>query len=156
MACLSAALMPSISADEYPALKAFWAAWFERFPLPPELCRAPEDHPLAVLASMEKKSPALARKGLGMAINDTLEMSWDLRAEQVRAIDTDFAARGLPTLSELRRRYSRQFRSILKRGKIRDDGEYEMIVGILASGSGDASAGEREALEALLASFKGL
>ncbi len=107
--------MPKITQSEYGPLKAFFVAWEERFP--PSGTLPPEHHPVAVLESFERKGMSGARLGLGLAIGDTLEMSWDFPPGDIAAIDRDFAARGIVTLSELRRRYSRQFRGILKRGK---------------------------------------
>jgi hypothetical protein len=109
---------------------------------------------VAVLEQIEKVSLAKARTGLGMAINDTLEMSWDLSTAEVQAIDAEFRTKGILPLSELRRRYSRQFKAILKRSRIRNEEEYYLIAGILASFTGDATEEERERLEALVSDFE--
>ena len=146
--------MPKITPAEYQSLKAFWVAWEARFPITTDL--PPEHHPLAVLERFEKESMAKARSGLGMAISDTLEMSWDMPAEEIQAIDAEFKARGILPLSELRRRYSRQFKAIIKRGKIRNEEEYYLIAGILASFTGDAIDEERQQLEMLVSNFEGL
>ena len=95
----------------------------------------------------------MARSGLGMAINDTLEMSWDMPAEEVQAIDAEFKSEGILTLSELRRRYSRQFKALLKRGRIRNEVEYYLVTGIIASFTGNAKEDERKRLEALVSDF---
>ncbi|MBB5353889.1 hypothetical protein HNR46_004153 [Haloferula luteola] len=145
--------MPKITAEEFPALKAFFVAWWERFPVEIEM---PAEHrPVAVLERFEKESMSKARSGLGMAISDTLEMSWDMPREEIEAVDTDFVARGILPLSELRRRYSRQYRAILKRGRIRDEEDYYLVTGILASFTGDATDEERRQLEGLVAKFEG-
>lgn len=144
--------MPKVTPSEYGPLKAFFVAWEERFP--PFDALPPEHHPVAVLESFEKKSMSRARIGLGLAISDTLEMSWDFSPSDVAAIDRDFAARGIVTLSELRRRYSRQFRGILKRGKIRNEAEYYLIAGVLASFITDASDEERAKLDSMIAAFE--
>ncbi len=144
--------MPKISAAEYEPLKAFFVAWQKRFPCPIDL--PAEHHPLAVLESMEQKSMSQARLGLGLAINDTLEDSWDLSPAEVTAIDDDLAGRGIVTLSELRRRYSRQFKGILKRGKIRDETEYYLVAGILASFTADATDEERTRLSEMVGAYE--
>ena len=144
--------MPKITPEEYPALKAFWVAWEERYPIEIEM---PAEHrPVAVLERFEKESMSTARSSLGMAISDTLEMSWDMPREEVEAVDADFIARGLLPLSELRRRYSRQFRALLKRGRIRDEEDYYLVSGILASFTGDATDEERQQMEDLVANFE--
>jgi hypothetical protein len=144
--------MPKITPDEYGPLKAFWLAWEARFPITIDL--PPEHHPVAVLERMEKASMAKARSGLGMAISDTLEMSWDMPTAEVQAIDAEFKTKGILPLSELRRRYSRQFKVLLKRGRIPNDEEYYLVAGILASFTGDAAEEERERLEGLVADFE--
>ena len=95
-----------------------------------------------------------ARSGLGMAISDTLEMSWDMPTEEVQAIDAEFKTKGILPLSELRRRYSRKFKAVLKRERIRNEEEYYLVAGILASFTGDATEEERERLEALVSDFE--
>src|SRR5688572_29166755 len=107
--------MPKVSESEYPSLRAFFEAWGERFPPKASLPR--EHHPLAVLESFEKTSMSKARIGLGLALNDILEMSWSFVPEDVAEIDRNFSVRGVITLSEMRHRYSRQFRGVLKRGR---------------------------------------
>jgi hypothetical protein len=144
--------MPKISAAEYEPLKAFFAAWQERFPCLTDL--PAEHHPLAVLESMEQKSMSQARLGLGLAINDTLEDSWELSPAEVTAIDLVLAGRGIITLSELRRRYSRQFQGILKRGKIRDETEYYLVTGILASFTAGATDEERMKLDEMVEAYE--
>lgn len=144
--------MPKITAEEYPALKAFWVAWEERYPI--QIGMPAEHRPVAVLERFEKERMTTARSGLGMAISDTLEMSWDMPREEVEAVDAEFIARGLLPLSELRRRYSRQFRALLKRGRIRDEEEYYLVAGILASCTGDATDEECQQMEALVARFE--
>jgi hypothetical protein len=137
--------MPKISEAEYAELKAFFIAWEQEFPPPPEL--PAEEYPVAVLEQMERKNQSSARLGLGMAINDILEESWDFPASDVAEIDAKFHRNGILQLSELRRRYSRQFRGILKRGRINDDTEYYLVQGILASFTADAGEDERRLLE---------
>ena len=144
--------MPKIAENEYGTLKAFFVAWEERFP-PPATLR-PEHHPVAVLESFEKTSMAKARRGLGMALNDTLEMSWDFPPDEVAAIDREFIARGIISLSEMRRRYSRRFRSVLKRGKIRTEEEFYLVKGILDSFTADASEDERRQLGLMTAAYE--
>jgi len=103
--------MPKIAPDEYESLKAFCVAWEARSPLAFDLL-PPEHHPVAVLEQIEKESMAKARIGLGVAISDSLEMSWDLSTEEVQAIDAEFRTKGILPLSELRRRYTRQFKAL--------------------------------------------
>ena len=127
-------------------------SFIERLPLPATL--PPERHPVAVLDATEKTSKASARLGLGLALNDLLEMSWHFTPDEVAAIDREFSARGIVTLSEMRRRYSRQFRGVLKRGKIRTEEEFYLVSGILASFTTDASDDERRKLDEMVGAYE--
>ena len=144
--------MPKITPGEYGPLKAFFVAWEDRFPPPDTL--AAEHHPVAVLESFERKSMSRARLGLGLAIGDILEESWHIPPDEAAKIDRDFMARGIVTLSELRRRYSRQFRGILRRGRIRREEEYYLVAGVLASFTADASDDERQRLDGMIVAYE--
>lgn len=144
--------MPKITPAEYGPLKAFFIAWEDRFP--PSFTLPPEHHPVAVLESFEKKSMSKARLGLGLALGDILEDSWHFSPEQVAEVDRDFAARGVVALSELRRRYSRQFRGVLRRDRIRTEEEYYLVAGILASFTADATDDERRRLDQMVAAYE--
>ena len=105
-------------------MKVFFAAWWSAFPIPG---LAPENSPLASLEFAETRSPSLARRGLGMAIGDIVEMSWDLTREQVADIDARFAAQGIRTLSQVRAMYSKKIWRIIANGVVRNDDEYHLI-----------------------------
>ncbi|ALM90289.1 hypothetical protein AOR13_1246 [Alteromonas stellipolaris LMG 21856] len=74
------------------------------------------------------KSKAL--QGLKQAINDTLEdtASWD--SNTVSELDEQLRDNGTITLSTLRTRYWSKYKSILKRGKIKNETEYYLIRGL--------------------------
>jgi hypothetical protein len=144
--------MPKISEHEYEELKAFFVAWFEEFP--PATSLPSWGHPVAMLKVTEESSRSRARLGLGMAINDILEESWSFPPAKVAEVDAKFSARHILPLSELRRRYSRQFRGILKRGKIRTETEYYLGQGILASFTAEATESERKLLTGISAAYE--
>ena len=112
-----------VSAEEYEALKGFYAYMSEKW-LRAMPAFAPEDWPMAVLVRQEERSMSLARKGLGMAIGDIIEMYDRAGPEQVNEFDRELGAAGLPTLSEVRARFSRRITGIMKRGKVRSETEY--------------------------------
>ena len=144
--------MPKISEREYEELKAFFEAWFEEFP--PADSLPSWGHPVAMLKATESRSRSDARLGLGMAINDILEESWGFSPTKVADIDARFNARNILPLSELRRKYSRQFRGILKRGKLRTETEYYLVQGILASFPTGANEAERKLLSKISAAYE--
>ncbi|MDP1956271.1 MAG: hypothetical protein Q8K71_17550 [Polaromonas sp.] len=114
----------------------------------------PEHHPLAVMAGFEKTSPSNARRGLLITINDMVEDTADWTPEAVAEADAKFASAGTFTLSEVRRRYSKKYLQILKRGVIRSETEYYLVKGIADGGSIEAGATEGQQIEALMAAFE--
>ena len=87
--------------------------------------------------------------GVKEAVNDTVQMSVDMTADQVRRLDAALKADGVLTLSEVRVRYWRRYKSIVKRGRIRSDLEFRMVVGILADVEASIPKEERALLEKL-------
>jgi hypothetical protein len=131
-------------------LKAFLAFFADRFLNAGSL--PPQERPIAVLEGLESKKPGLARIGLRQAIIDCVEMSLRLKAEDVKKLDDELRARGIVTLSELRRRYSKRYAAIVKRGRIKTDSEWHLIRAALNDPSADV-ADEREVLEGLIADY---
>lgn len=144
----------SLSTEEYAKLKSFMGLYFDWYMASPN--SKPETHPLLILEATEKKSLSQAKRGLEMAINDSVEMSNDWTPEQVAEADKKFAKRGLPTLSKLRRRYSRKYSQVLKRGSIKSVQEYYLLKGI----ADDLSIGmlplEREKVGSMLNQYEKL
>ncbi len=89
-----------------------------------------------------------------MAINDIVEETANWTPEAVAAANVRFAAAGTFTLSEIRRRYSKKYLQILKRGVIRSEAEYFLLKGIRDGGSIEAGATEGMQIEALMAAFE--
>ena len=139
----------AVSATEYETLRGWSAKFIEKMvPLSPEL--PPGSHPIAVLDAMALKAPARARQGLGMMIGDLIEDTGRLPASEVKRIDAEFANAGLPTLSEMRLRFMRQVKRILKRGSIRNDEDYYLIRNAVE----DLAANEQEHLWKLLGDYE--
>jgi hypothetical protein len=114
-----------IDAQDYPHMKA----WFAR--LVPEVFPAdlltPATHPIACLEQIEVRWPAKARLGLAMAIGDTIEQTDCWPSERVAALDELLASEGLPSLAEMRLRFSKVIRRVVARGNIKDDVEYYAV-----------------------------
>jgi hypothetical protein len=81
-------------------------------------------HPVAVLDSTAMKAPAKARSGLGMAIGDIVELTSDWPTSDVAACDDELSHSGLPTLSEVRVRFSKLVQRAVRRGQINSDDEF--------------------------------
>src|SRR5436853_290076 len=114
---------------EYRSLKDFFVFFSERYFKLASM--QPEERPVARLEMLERRGRKLAFDGLRQAINDCLEMSFHFDHREVEKLDSELRSRGILTLSDLRRRYSRDYARILKQGKIRNETEYYFIHNIL-------------------------
>jgi hypothetical protein len=111
-------------------LKAFVGFFFDRY-----MARGPvvaKLHPLNALKSIAVSAPKKALTGLRMATNDCVEAASPWTPAQVREADAALRAQNIVTLSELRRRFSRQFAAVLKRGKIANEPEYYLVQSVLS------------------------
>jgi hypothetical protein len=84
---------------------------------------------MATLERMEHASPAQARKGLMMMVNDIIEDTLTWLPEQVAALDRALDDSGAPSLTRVRGRYSRQLAKVLARGVIRTEIEFYLLKG---------------------------
>lgn len=141
-----------LSEEDYQALKVFLDKHFEwyarKYPTTPSVT------PSQFLEKIEATSRANARKGLQMALNDIAEDTMDWTPEQVAAADAKFTAVGTFTLSEVRRRYSKKYLQILKRGVIHSETEYYLIKGVIDGGGIEPGVTEDEPLRAMMSDFE--
>jgi len=136
---------------EYSELKEFFSFYSDRYLNVGSL--PPEKRPMANLRALEEKNMKTALNGLRQAINDCIEMSFHLDPKEVGKLDKQLRERSIVTLSELRRRYSKKYAAIVKRGRIRSDTEYYLIRNVLDDPTTKAE-GEREVLENLVADYE--
>lgn len=92
-------------------------------------------------------------EGLRQAANDTAADD-SLTAEAIAALDEACRANGVLTFSELRRRYSGQYRSVLKKQRISNDTEYYVMVGLVNDFSSPLSTEERSVLEGFVLAYE--
>lgn len=144
----------SLSAEDYEQLKKFFVCYVDLFIPPTHRSHEPEHQPLAFLGNLEKTSLANAKKGLQMAVNDVVEDTSDWTPQQVADADAKFATAGTFTLTEVRRRYSKKYLQILKRGVIRSETEYYLVKGIVDGGGIEPGATEGAQLQAMLNDFE--
>ena len=141
-----------LSLENYEKLKIFlgrFTDWYWSRPgMPPEV------HPLFVLEATERTSLSNAKSGLQTAVNDMVEDTANWTPEAVAEADAKFAAAGTFTLSEVRRRYSKKYLQILKRGVVRSETEYYLLKGIRDGGGMETGATEGQQIEALMAAFE--
>lgn len=109
-----------------------------------------ECHPLRVLEAIEAKSPANAKKGLRMAVNDMVEACERRSPDYVARLDAHLAANDAMTLSEARNLFSKGLRAVLKRASIRTETEYYLVRNAVESAAPDAAS----TMWAMLADFE--
>ncbi|RUR70982.1 hypothetical protein EJP67_28405 [Variovorax guangxiensis] len=144
----------SLSTEDYEQLKKFFVCYVDLFVPPTHRSDEPEHQPLVFLGNLEKTSLSNAKKGLQMAVNDVVEMSSDWTPKQLAEADAKFAEVGSLTLSEVRRRYSKKYLQILKRGTIRSEAEYYLVKGIVDGGGIEPGATEATQLQAMMSDFE--
>jgi len=118
----------------------------------PELVPAPvltsETDPVTQLDVLASRSPAQARKGLAMAINDMVEATADWTAEEIERIDGMLASEGLASFTEIRLRFSAVVRRAVARRRILNEVEYYAI-----RNASELTAGEDQSLRKLFADY---
>ena len=95
----------------------------------------------------------MAFNGLRQAINDCVEMSLHFDHMEVEKLDSQLGSRGIITLSELRRRYSKNYAKIMRRGRITSETEYYLVRNVLYDPTEKASE-ERKLLEELISNYE--
>ncbi len=137
---------------DYQLLKVFLDRYYEWYV--PKYPTTPKVSPSQFLENIEKTSLADAKRGLSMALNDTAEGTANWTPDELVAADARFLAAGTVTLSEVRRRYSKKYLQILKRGVIRSETDYYLLKGILDGGSIEAGATESVQIQKLINEFE--
>ena len=111
--------------EEYERMRA-WMARLAR-ELIPATTITPETDPVKVLDQMASRAPAQARKGLAIAIGDFIEMTNDWPPPRVSALDQALIQEALPSLSEMRLRFSKAIDRIVRRERINNEQEYYAV-----------------------------
>lgn len=144
--------MKNIPNKEYGELKKFLIYFSEKYM---DLAQLPKhQRPVSILETLENKSMSMAFRGLKQAINDCVEMSKQWEYSQIQRIDNEFVQHGIITLSELRRRFSKDYSKVLTRGEISSATEYYLIKGVLEDSTSGADSDERAKLQSMLEFFE--
>jgi hypothetical protein len=126
-------------------------AWFARLvpaTFPADLLTA-ENDPVDCLDKIADRTPAKARSGLSVAINDVIEATDGWPYEKVESLDRLLEQERLPTLSEMRLRFSKVVRRVVARGSIKDEVEYHAV-----RNAAELQHDDAEALWKLLAAYE--
>ena len=111
-----------IETSEYVSLRAWLNHMVPK--LFPSDQLTPDTHPIAVLDRLAVKSPTKVRNGLEMAIGDVVEFTSDWSDSDVTKCNLELLQSGLPTLSEVRARFSKLVQRVVRRGHIKSDNEF--------------------------------
>ena len=87
----------------------------------------PEIDPTVHLEKLAATSPSNARRGLLMAIGDMIEATDCWSITRVTEIDRMLDRAGLPSLSEVRAKFSKVLRRVITRGSITSEAEYYAV-----------------------------
>ena len=112
-----------VDAQNYEQMRAWLAV------MAPELFpeARPESDPIKFLDKTFAASPANARKGLAMAVNDCVDFAEEWTPDRVAAIDDRLRKQGLLTLSDMRATLSRDVQRVVRRGRIIGEIEYYAV-----------------------------
>ncbi|MGN2254558.1 hypothetical protein ACFWZ4_14360 [Frateuria sp. GZRe12] len=104
------------------------------------------------IATTRGKAQALI--GARQAANDAIESLQSYTQQQLAALDAKLHQAGSVTLAEMRRRYSRQYKAVVKRGIIRNDTEFYLVKGIRDSCAESLGQDEQATLSSMLLAFE--
>jgi len=112
------------------------------------------DTPAGQIKKLEAKSASLASKGVAMALSDILTATWRMPSDDVHRLDEELRSAGHPTLSSMRRKHWKRYKTILGRKHIRDEIEYE-IIKAMVDDTDEVTEEERLMLQRMLSSYDG-
>ena len=102
-----------------------------------------------------KFGPNKALVGLRQAVNDIIEDLAVANDEAVATLNQALSERGLVSFSELRRRYSSQYKRLLKRGIIKNDTEFYIASGVATDLASRVPEEERARLQRMIEAYEG-
>ncbi len=102
-------------------------------------------HPTNVLMKIvDEFGKSKALQGLEQAINDSIEDTEGFNLNDVKKLDFELTSKGIVSLSTLRQRYWSKYRTIMKRGSIRNETDYYLVNGLLCDLSSNITEEERK------------
>ena len=116
----------TFKSEEYEAMRA-WSALMIEYVMPIPSHLPPEAHPIACLDEMARVSSSRARQGLAMMIGDLIEASEAVSGQRLLQLDQVLNEANLPTLSDMRLKFGRRMKRILKAGVIKSEVDYYAV-----------------------------
>lgn len=124
-----------------------WFAVVAQKVFPPQLVA--NAHPVAQLDQLAERSLPKACDGLSMAISDLIELTSNWSSQDVHLLDAELVKEGLPTLPQMRVRFSKAVGRAVRRGRINDEVEYHAV-----RNAAELEEGSDEHLWNLLAAYE--
>jgi len=120
-----------ISPEEYDQARAWFCVVWES--LRKHAGLLDKHSPISALDGIAATSPSKARQGLSMAISDIFSLmdSWPDTA--VTELEAQLAEASLPRFADMRLRFDRAIRNIVRRGQIRNEREYYAIRNVIGT-----------------------
>ena len=107
------------------------------------------------ITSLEEHRPRGWRAGVRQGLQDLLEMSRDLSPQKVQLADAHLKAAGAPTLSTMRSEIWRTIPRLIKRGRIKTESEYYLLVERLHNATdSELSQANRDQIAEMVAEFE--
>ena len=107
------------------------------------------------IKSLEQHRPRGWRAGVRQGLQDLLEMSRDLSPQKVQMADSHLKATGAPTLTTMRSEIWRTIPKLIKRGRIKTESEYYLLVERLNDATGaELSQADRDQLADMVVEFE--
>jgi hypothetical protein len=114
-----------------------------------------EIHPSNVLVeNVKKHGKSLALQGLKQAVNEIIEETAEFDSDNVKNLDSELNSKSIITLSALRKKYWSKYKAILKRGNIKNETEYYLMIGLLCDVDSEISNSERELISKMVNDFE--
>lgn len=112
-------------------------------------------HPSNVLKKItEDHGKKNALKGLKMAVNDMVSDSFIFSHEDVKKIDDFFVANNVVSLTAMRKNFSKKYKKIIERKRIKNIEEYFLIKEISIDPAVNFEEDEKILIESLLTIFE--
>ncbi|WP_020405089.1 hypothetical protein [Hahella ganghwensis] len=114
-----------------------------------------DDVATAYKANIEKYGLSKANKGLQQAIKDVVEDLLDLDPDDVQEFQDKLNEKGIDiSVQAVIKDYWKSFERIKKRGKLNNDEEYSIIMGILNDTDNNLEDGEIEQLNKMIIAYE--
>lgn len=94
------------------------------------------------------------QQGLRQAANDTIRQCSNFSQKQIDTLDNACKENGVPTFSEIRRRFSKRYRTILRKKKIADETDYYLVADLINNLSSPITDEERTLLAEIATAYE--